>query len=45
MFLRHSRYKKYIKEICEEMQELRNEKQKPVLILYSLIDNKYMTLL
>lgn len=42
---KHSRYKKYIKEICEEMQELRNEKQKPVLILYSLIDNKYMTLL
>lgn len=44
-YLRHPRHKKYIKEICEEMQEVRKEKQRPVLILYSLIDNQYMTLL
>lgn len=42
---RHPRHKKYIKEICEEMQEVRKEKQRPVLILYSLINNQYMTLL
>ncbi|XP_033198874.1 eukaryotic translation initiation factor 2 alpha kinase Gcn2 isoform X3 [Bombus vancouverensis nearcticus] len=42
---KHPRHKKYIKEICEEMQEVRKEKQRPVLILYSLINNQYMTLL
>jgi predicted phosphatase len=41
---RHPRHKKYIKQICEEMKELRNEKVRPVEILYSLIDNGYMTL-
>lgn len=44
-FYRHPRHKKYIKQICEEMKELRNEKSKPVEILYSLIDSAYMTLL
>ncbi|CAL7948676.1 unnamed protein product [Xylocopa violacea] len=42
---KHPRHKKYIKEICEVMQEARKEKQRPALILYSLIDNQYMTLL
>ncbi|CAK9814660.1 eIF-2-alpha kinase GCN2 [Anthophora quadrimaculata] len=42
---KHPRHKKYIKEICEEMQEVRKEKQRPVLILYSLIDSQYMALL
>ncbi|XP_070151406.1 eIF-2-alpha kinase GCN2 isoform X2 [Polyergus mexicanus] len=42
---KHPRHKKYIKQICEEMKELRNEKSKPVEILYSLIDSAYMTLL
>ncbi|XP_043791915.1 eIF-2-alpha kinase GCN2 isoform X2 [Apis laboriosa] len=42
---KHPRHKKYIKEICEKMQEVRKEKQRPVLILYSLIDNQYMTFL
>ncbi|XP_048265951.1 eIF-2-alpha kinase GCN2 isoform X2 [Bombus terrestris] len=42
---KHPRHKKYIKEICEEMQEVRKEKLRPVLILYSLINNQYMTLL
>ncbi|XP_026672144.1 uncharacterized protein LOC108628228 [Ceratina calcarata] len=41
---KHPRHKKYIKEICEEMQEVRKEKQRPVLILYSLNDSQYMTL-
>lgn len=42
---RHPRHKKYIKEICEEMREARKEKLRPVLILYSLMDNQYMALL
>ncbi|XP_011337588.1 eIF-2-alpha kinase GCN2 isoform X2 [Ooceraea biroi] len=41
---KHPRHKKYIKTICEEMKELRNEKSRPVEILYSLIDSGYMTL-
>ncbi|KAG5306395.1 E2AK4 kinase, partial [Pseudoatta argentina] len=41
---KHPRHKKYIKEICESMRKLRNEKSKPVEILYSLIDSKHMTL-
>jgi len=45
MFYRHPRHKKYIKEICEEMRELRNEKSKPAEILYSLIDSRHMTLI
>lgn len=42
---KHPRHKKYVKQICEEMRELRNEKSKPVEILYSLIDSKHMTLI
>ncbi|XP_012527780.1 eIF-2-alpha kinase GCN2 [Monomorium pharaonis] len=42
---KHPRHKKYIKQICEEMRELRNEKSKPVEILYSLIDSKHVTLI
>ncbi|XP_012147021.2 eukaryotic translation initiation factor 2 alpha kinase Gcn2 isoform X1 [Megachile rotundata] len=42
---RHPKHKKYIMEICEKMQDARKEKQRPVLILYSLIDYQYMTLL
>ncbi|XP_076234696.1 eukaryotic translation initiation factor 2 alpha kinase Gcn2 [Calliopsis andreniformis] len=42
---KHARHKKYIKDICEKMREARKEKQRPVLILHSLIDNQYMTLL
>ncbi|XP_076173712.1 eukaryotic translation initiation factor 2 alpha kinase Gcn2 isoform X2 [Ptiloglossa arizonensis] len=42
---KHPRHKKYIKEICEEMRETRREKLRPVLILYSVIDSQYMTLL
>ncbi|XP_053995290.1 eIF-2-alpha kinase GCN2 isoform X3 [Hylaeus anthracinus] len=42
---KHPRHKKYIKEICEEMREARREKLRPVLILYSVIDSQYMTLL
>ncbi|XP_035732758.1 eIF-2-alpha kinase GCN2-like [Vespa mandarinia] len=42
---KHARHKKYIKEICEEMRELRSEKLRPVLILYSLLDYRYMTLI
>ncbi|XP_012229735.1 eIF-2-alpha kinase GCN2 [Linepithema humile] len=42
---KHPRHKKYIKQICEEMRELRNEKSRPVEVLYSLIDSGYMTLL
>ncbi|XP_078042063.1 eukaryotic translation initiation factor 2 alpha kinase Gcn2 isoform X2 [Augochlora pura] len=42
---KHTRHKKYIKEICEELRETRKEKLRPVLILYSLMDNQYMTLL
>ncbi|XP_029040075.2 eIF-2-alpha kinase GCN2 isoform X2 [Osmia bicornis bicornis] len=42
---KHPKHKKYIMEICEEMQEARKEKQRPALILYSLMDNQYMTLL
>ncbi|XP_076664600.1 eukaryotic translation initiation factor 2 alpha kinase Gcn2 isoform X2 [Andrena cerasifolii] len=42
---KHPRHKKYIKEICEEMREARKEKLRPVLILYSLMDNQYMALL
>ncbi|XP_011860322.1 PREDICTED: eukaryotic translation initiation factor 2-alpha kinase 4 [Vollenhovia emeryi] len=42
---KHPRHKKYIKQICEEMRELRNEKSKPVEILYSLTDSKHMTLI
>jgi len=45
MFYRHPRHKKYIKQICEEMRELRNEKSKPAEILYSLIDSRHMTLI
>ncbi|XP_031826312.2 eukaryotic translation initiation factor 2 alpha kinase Gcn2 isoform X1 [Nomia melanderi] len=42
---KHARHKKYIKEICEKLRETRREKLRPVLILYSLIDSQYMTLL
>ncbi|KAL6267393.1 hypothetical protein P5V15_000468 [Pogonomyrmex californicus] len=42
---KHPRHKKYIKQICEEMKELRNEKSKPVEILYSLTDSGYLTLI
>lgn len=44
-FSRHPRHKKYIKQICDEMRELRSEKSRPVQILYSLSDSKYMTLI
>ncbi|XP_034940000.1 eIF-2-alpha kinase GCN2 [Chelonus insularis] len=42
---KHPRHKKYIKQICDEMSEVRNEKQRPVLALYSLTDNKFMILI
>ncbi|XP_076299172.1 eukaryotic translation initiation factor 2 alpha kinase Gcn2 isoform X2 [Lasioglossum baleicum] len=42
---KHARHKKYIKDICEELRETRKEKLRPVLILYSLMDSQYMTLL
>ncbi|KAI4502781.1 hypothetical protein M0802_001825 [Mischocyttarus mexicanus] len=42
---KHPRHKKYIKLVCEEMREVRKEKLRPVVILYSLQDNHYMTLL
>ncbi|XP_032674850.1 eIF-2-alpha kinase GCN2 isoform X2 [Odontomachus brunneus] len=42
---KHPRHKKYIKQICERMRELRNEKSRPVEILYSLTDSGYMTLI
>ncbi|XP_076633537.1 eukaryotic translation initiation factor 2 alpha kinase Gcn2 isoform X1 [Colletes latitarsis] len=42
---KHPRHKKYIKEICDEMRETRREKLHPVLILYSVIDSQYMSLL
>ncbi|XP_031785554.1 eIF-2-alpha kinase GCN2 [Nasonia vitripennis] len=41
---KHQRHKKYIKQICDEMWEARNDKSRPVLILYSLSDSQYMTL-
>lgn len=44
-YFRHPRHKKYIKQICEKMRELRNEKSKPVEVLYSLADSGYMTLM
>jgi hypothetical protein len=45
IYYRHPRHKKYIKQICEEMWEARNDKLRPVLILYSLSDSRYMTLM
>ncbi|KAL0111656.1 hypothetical protein PUN28_013086 [Cardiocondyla obscurior] len=42
---KHPRHKKYLKQICEEMRELRIEKSKPVEILYSLVDSRHMTLI
>lgn len=45
LFFRHPRHKKYIKQICEEMREVRNDKQKPAVILYSLVDYHYIILL
>ncbi|KAG7210245.1 hypothetical protein KM043_011793 [Ampulex compressa] len=45
MIDKHPRHKRRIKDICEEMRELRNEKLRPVLILYSLTDNRHMTLI
>ncbi|XP_012285402.1 eIF-2-alpha kinase GCN2 [Orussus abietinus] len=38
---KHPRHKKYIKQICDEMREVRNEKLHPALVIYSLVDNKY----
>ncbi|XP_063976876.1 eIF-2-alpha kinase GCN2 isoform X2 [Diachasmimorpha longicaudata] len=42
---KHLRYKKYIQQICNEMWETRNEKQRPTLVLYSLLDNRYLFLI
>ncbi|KAI4482571.1 hypothetical protein M0804_008424 [Polistes exclamans] len=42
---KHPRHKKYIQLICEEMREIRKEKLRPVVILYSLQENRYMTLI
>ncbi|XP_046628055.1 eIF-2-alpha kinase GCN2 [Neodiprion virginianus] len=42
---KHPRHKTYITDICEDMRETRNDKLHPVLILYSLIDNKYRILM
>ncbi|XP_015183399.1 PREDICTED: eukaryotic translation initiation factor 2-alpha kinase 4 isoform X2 [Polistes dominula] len=42
---KHPRHKKYIQLICEEMREIRKEKVRPVVILYSLQENRYMTLI
>lgn len=44
MIEKHPRHKKYITDACEEMREIRNEKSRPVLILYSLTDNRYKIL-
>ncbi|KAJ8673725.1 hypothetical protein QAD02_004987, partial [Eretmocerus hayati] len=41
---KHPRHKKYVKQICDEMWEARNDKSRPVLILYSLPDSRYVTL-
>ncbi|XP_053597079.1 eIF-2-alpha kinase GCN2 [Microplitis demolitor] len=38
----HLHQKKYIEQVCDKIWELRNEKQRPVLVLYSLIDNHYI---
>ncbi|XP_043271459.1 eIF-2-alpha kinase GCN2 [Venturia canescens] len=42
---KHPRHKKYIIQICEEMSDIRNEKQRPVVGLYSLVDNRYIILM
>ncbi|XP_057337358.1 eIF-2-alpha kinase GCN2-like [Microplitis mediator] len=38
----HPYHKKYIKQVCDEMSKVRNEKQRPILVLYSLSDSRYM---
>ncbi|XP_015584813.1 eIF-2-alpha kinase GCN2 [Cephus cinctus] len=42
---KHPRHKKYIEKICEELREVRNEKQRPVLVLYSLTESRYKILM
>ncbi|CAD6209191.1 GSCOCG00003773001-RA-CDS [Cotesia congregata] len=38
----HPYHKKSIKQVCDEMRKIRNEKQRPVLVLYSLTDGRFV---
>ncbi|XP_021938823.1 eIF-2-alpha kinase GCN2 isoform X2 [Zootermopsis nevadensis] len=42
---RHPRHKKYLIRICDEIHDLRCEKNCPVIILYSLGDNTFKVLM
>ncbi|XP_066996679.1 eIF-2-alpha kinase GCN2 [Anabrus simplex] len=42
---KHSHHKKYIKRICDEVMELKSEKNSPVIFLYSIIDNGFKLLM
>ena len=44
-FFRHSCRRKYMIGICDEIHDLRREKNCPVIILYSLCDNTFKVLL
>lgn len=44
-FFRHQRHRKYLIEICDEIHDLRCEKNCPVIILYSLGDNTFNVLM
>lgn len=39
------RQKEYLKQICEEIREVRNEKNRPAIVLYSYTDRRYATLI
>ncbi|ODM97010.1 Eukaryotic translation initiation factor 2-alpha kinase 4 [Orchesella cincta] len=43
-FARHTRLRKYLQNICDEIYELWFEKSASVIILYGLIDNSYRVL-
>lgn len=44
-FFRHPRHRKYLIRICDEIHDLRCEKNCPVIILYSLGDNAFKVLM
>jgi hypothetical protein len=44
-FFRHPRHRKYLMRICDEIHDLRCEKNCPVIILYSLGDNTFKVLM
>ncbi|XP_051161013.1 eIF-2-alpha kinase GCN2 [Leptopilina boulardi] len=41
----YPRQKEYLKRICEEIREVRNEKNRPAIVLYSNTDRRYATLI